>query len=30
MNIANLVLRIVLSASLAVSGVVHAYLYIHG
>jgi hypothetical protein len=30
MTIANLVLRIVLSASLAVSGVVHAYLYIHG
>jgi len=30
MNIANLVLRIVLSASLAVSGAVHAYLYIHG
>jgi hypothetical protein len=30
MNIANLILRIVLSASLAVSGVVHAYLYIHG
>jgi hypothetical protein len=30
MNIANLVLRIVLSASLAVSGVIHAYLYIHG
>ena len=30
MNIANLVLRIAISASLAVSGVVHAYLYIHG
>jgi hypothetical protein len=30
MKIANLVLRIVLGASVAVSGVVHAYLYIHG
>ena len=30
MNIANLTLRIAISASLAVSGVVHAYLYIHG
>jgi hypothetical protein len=30
MKIVNLTLRIVLSASLAASGVVHAYLYIHG
>jgi hypothetical protein len=30
MNIANLVLRIAIGASLAASGVIHAYLYIHG
>lgn len=30
MNIVNLALRIAISASLAVSGVIHAYLYIHG
>ncbi len=30
MNIVNLTLRIAISASSAVSGVVHAYLYIHG
>jgi hypothetical protein len=30
MNITNLALRIALSATLAVSGVIHAYLYIHG
>jgi hypothetical protein len=30
MTITSLVTRIVLSASLAVSGVVHAYLYLHG
>jgi hypothetical protein len=29
-NIVNLTLRIAISASLAVSGVMHAYLYIHG
>jgi hypothetical protein len=30
MNITSLALRIALGASLAVSGVIHAYLYIHG
>jgi hypothetical protein len=30
MKIVNLALRIAISASLAVSGVLHAYLYIHG
>ena len=30
MNIVNLALRIAISASLAASGVIHAYLYIHG
>ena len=30
MNITNLALRTAISASLAASGVVHAYLYIHG
>ena len=30
MNIVNLTLRIAIGASLAVSGVIHAYLYIHG
>jgi hypothetical protein len=30
MKIVNLTLRIAIAASLAVSGVVHAYLYIHG
>jgi hypothetical protein len=30
MNIANLALRIAIGASLAASGVIHAYLYIHG
>jgi hypothetical protein len=30
MNITNLALRAALSASLAASGVIHAYLYIHG
>jgi hypothetical protein len=30
MNIVNLALRIAISASLAVSGVIHAYLYVHG
>ena len=30
MNIANLSLRIATGASLAASGVIHAYLYIHG
>jgi hypothetical protein len=30
MNIVNLTLRIAISASLAVSGVMHAYLYVHG
>ena len=30
MNIVNLTLRIAISASLAVSGAMHAYLYIHG
>jgi hypothetical protein len=30
MTIVNLALRIAISASLAVSGVIHAYLYVHG
>jgi hypothetical protein len=30
MKIVNLTLRIAISATLAVSGVIHAYLYIHG
>ncbi|MDT5279436.1 MAG: hypothetical protein QOJ20_631, partial [Mycobacterium sp.] len=30
MNITNLALRMAIGASLAASGVIHAYLYIHG